>query len=421
MKKLLVIFAVSALVCVSVPAMAVDWNFYGSARMATYYVSDDADESELRNLGTVGNKEAVLQWDFQGNSRVGFKAKADAVSGQIELGLKGSGNADVDVGTRRAYGVWNFGPGKLKVGKDYTPINQFISGQAFNGDLGLLGVGTTYGGRPGQIAVGFGGFEIAFITPSTGQLSGLGTNAVRAAAIASAEAALASAVAAGDLAGYVAAQALLQLAEGLPDLGSTNGDVDVVFPKVEASWGMGFDTWNFAIQGGYQYYSIEDVLSVQDGSTNDIGVTSWLIGANAGVNFGPAYVKGSASYGQNVGNAGWNIPGLATTSAGAGTWDGDDEVDDNTSWMAALVAGLKVSDMLSFEAGAGYRSDDPEDAPDGFDNVQNVWSLYGQAVIALAPGVYIVPEVGYYDYGDDFTDADAGDSFYAGGKWQIDF
>jgi hypothetical protein len=421
MKKLLVLVAAIALVCVSLPAMAVEWNFYGDARMFTFYVSDDAADSELRNLGTVGNKEAFLQWEMQGQSRIGAKVKADAVRGMFELSLDNLGNADVDVGTKRIYGEWNFGPGTLKVGKDYTPINQFISGQAFNGDLGMLGIGTTYGARPGQIALAFGGFEIAFISPNTGQLSGLGTNAVRAAAIASAEAALASAVAAGDLAAYVGAQAALQLAEGLPDLGSTNGDVDVVFPKVEAGWGMGFDTWNFRISGGYQYYSIEDVLSVTDGSSNDIGVTSWLLAADAGVNFGPAYVKAAGSYGQNVGNAGWNIPGLATTSGGFGTWDGDDGVDKNMSWMAALVAGLKVSDMLTFEAGAGYRSDDPKDAPDGFDNVQNAWSLYGQAVIAMAPGVWLIPEVGYYDYGDDFTDADAGDSFYAGGKWQIDF
>jgi hypothetical protein len=267
----------------------------------------------------------------------------------------------------------------------------------------------------------FGGFEIAFIDPNTGQLGGLGTNAARDAAIAAADAAIASAIAANDLAGYVAGQAARELALGLNDLGSTNGDVDVVFPKIEAGWGMGFDTWNFHIAGGYQYYSIDDVVSVVDGSDNDIGVNSWLLGADMGFNFGPAYVKAAGSYGVNVGNAGWNYPGEWTTSGGFGTWDGDDSVDNNNSWMAALVAGLKVSEMLTFEAGGGYRSDNPTDAPDGFDNVQNVWAVYGQAVIVMAPGVYVIPEVGYYDYGDDYTDADAGDAFYAGAKWQIDF
>jgi hypothetical protein len=410
-----------ALLGLNVPVMAVDWNFYGSARLATFYFSDDAADSALRDLGTVGNKESELQWNLQGNSRIGAKVKAESVSGQIELGLKAQGNADGDVGTRRVYGVWDFGPGKLKVGKDYTPIYQFISGQVFDEDQGLLGIGTAYGGRPAQAALSFGGFEIAFIDPNVGQLSGLGEDAGRAAAVEAAQAALEAAAVAGDFAAYLAAQAALEAALALPDLGSTNGDPDKVFPKIEASWGMGFDSWNFKIAGGYQYYSIDDVVSLADGSTNDIGVSSWLLGANVGFNLGPTYVKAAGSYGQNVGNAGWNYPGDWTTSGGLGTWDGDDGVDTNNSWMAALVAGLKVSDMLTFEAGAGYRSDNPKDAPDGFDEVQNVWNIYGQAVIALAAGVYVIPEVGYYDYGNDYTDADAGDSFYAGAKWQIDF
>ncbi len=41
MKKLTILLALVALVCFSAPAMAVDWNFYGNARMATYYESTD--------------------------------------------------------------------------------------------------------------------------------------------------------------------------------------------------------------------------------------------------------------------------------------------------------------------------------------------------------------------------------------------
>ncbi len=40
MKKLLIIFAV---LCLAAPAMAADWNFYGSARMATFYSIVDKD------------------------------------------------------------------------------------------------------------------------------------------------------------------------------------------------------------------------------------------------------------------------------------------------------------------------------------------------------------------------------------------
>ena len=160
MKKLFIIFAVLFL---AAPVMAADWNFYGSARMATYW--DDRDFGDGLNAAGTDDEDADLIWDFQGNSRIGATVKAENVSGRFELGLKGSGAGDVDVGTRRLFGVWDFGAGKLKVGKDYTPLDQFISGQVFDEDWGLVGQGFMYARRPGQVALSFGGFEVALITP----------------------------------------------------------------------------------------------------------------------------------------------------------------------------------------------------------------------------------------------------------------
>jgi hypothetical protein len=78
---------------------------------------------------------------------------------------------------------------------------------------------------------------------------------------------------------------------------------------------------------------------------------------------------------------------------------------------------LKVSDTLLFEAGAGFRSDDNDAASDK----DQAWSAYLQAVVTLAPGVYIVPEAGYFDFMDDNAGNDEGYRWYAGAKWQIDF
>ena len=187
---------------------------------------------------------------------------------------------------------------------------------------------------------------------------------------------------------------------------------------------MAFDTWNFNLMGGAQTYSIEDVTSfTTPGSTDDITVTSYVIGADAGVNFGPGYVKAAVSYGRNIGNAGWSIASgvngrAGTYQGGLAQWDGDDDTNDVDTFMGALVAGIKVSDMLSFEGGFGYRSDDLDAS--GAEKTQP-WAMYVQSVIALAPGVYVIPEVGYYDFDDTVKDTDAGDLFYLGGKWQINF
>ncbi len=404
MKKFTILLAAVALVCFAVPAMAVDWNFYGNARMATFYESQDFGDG-LNAAGT-DDKDTDLVWDFQSNSRIGANIKAENIKAQFELGLKGS-TGDIDVGTRRLYGVWDFGAGKLKVGKDYTPVSQFISGQVYDGDLGLLGIGTMYGNREGQLALEFGGFTIALISPSSGLISGMASST-------------------SSLPGTTTVSGGVTFVAPGPTATTFafKGDPDEVLPKIEAGWGMAFDTWNFNLMGGYQYYSIEDVTSrTNPGSSDDVAVTSYVIGGSAGVNFGPAYVKGAVSYGRNIGNAAWGIPSgvngrPGTYQGGLAVWDGDDDTDDCDTFMGALVAGIKVSDMLSFEGGFGYRSDDSD--AKGADKTQP-YALYVQSVIALAPGVYVIPEVGYYDFDDNTAGKDAGDLLYLGAKWQINF
>ena len=391
MKKFTILIAALALVCFSVPAMAVDWNFYGNARMATFYTSEDFGDN-LNAAGT-DSEDAELQWDLQGNSRVGANIKAENISARFEFGVNES-----SVSSRRIYGVWNFGAGSLKVGKDYTPVAQFISGQVFDGDLGLLGVGTQYGSRVGQISFSFGGFEIALIDTNTPFAEGMKETTT---------------VGIVDSAGDI-----VDTEEVVTDV---NGDPDTIIPKIEASWGMSFDSWNFGLQGGYQYYEIEEVEALIGDSTDDLKITSYTIGGDIGFNFGPGYVRAALSYGQNIGNANWGIPGERGATSGQGglaMWDGDDDVNDVNTFMGALVGGLKVSDMLSFEGGFGYRNDSTDS---GFERDTSPWAAYVQSVIALAPGVYVVPEVGYYDYDNNQAGDDAGSLFYIGGKWQINF
>ncbi len=365
MKKFAILIAAIALVAFTVPAMAVDWNFYGNARMATYYTSNNKSQTADTNVDG-------LLWDLQSNSRIGAKIKADNINGQFEFAVA-SNDGGGDVRTRRLYGVWDFGAGKLKVGKDYTPVSQFISGQVFDGDLGLLGVGTVYGNREAQLALSFGAFNIALVNPhTTGTLYDENGNR------------------------------------------KGGGTVKEIVPKLEASWGMGFDTWNFGLQGGMQYYSIKKKPG--SNGNEDIDVTSYTLGANVGFNFGPAYVKASGSVAQNPGNAGWNIPGFHNQGGWAG-WNGKgDSTDDTVTTMGALVGGIKVSDMLSFETGFGYRNDTPDDA-----KCSTSYSVYGQSVIVLAPGVYLIPEAGYFANGKDMSGKKLGNQFYAGAKWQINF
>ncbi len=361
MKKVTALLAVLLL---AGPAFSADWSFYGSQRMATFWDHNDAGDGTLNGR----NNDDDLIWDFQSNSRIGAKVAAGRVSGVVELALSSENTHDGAVLTRRAFGEWSFMDGaKLKIGKDYTPTSQLISGQAFDADNGMLGIGTIYARRPGQVAVQFGGLELALIQPNS-------TTRV-----------------------------------------TYPGDTDEYLPKIEAAYTAKFDLLAFKVSGGFQTFRVEDNGGAV---TEDLDITAYIIGADVNANLGRFYVKAAGSFGQNWGNARWNDLGYTSNTNSAAVLNAaGDDVKDCTSWMAALIAGMKLTDALKFEAGAGFRSDDNDAAR----HKDQAWNAYLQAVYTLAPGVTIVPEIGYFDYRDNPAGADEGYEWYAGAKWQIDF
>jgi len=152
MKKALLCVAIMAIMVGS--ASAADWNFYGSARVATFYT--DADNGD-------GTSTENFSESLQGNARIGARVKvSDELTGRFEYGASGG-----DANVRLLYGTWNFGPGALTVGQDYTPLYMPVSNQVYGTDNGLGGWGEPYPGRHGQIKLIFGGFQFALVEPDT--------------------------------------------------------------------------------------------------------------------------------------------------------------------------------------------------------------------------------------------------------------
>ena len=378
MKKLI---AVLVVLLMASPAMAAEWSFFGSQRMATFYIADDYGDAEVNGSGD----DWGLRWDFQGNSRVGARVKADKVGGYIELALtatNGGDGGDGGVNTRRAFGTWKFSDNAtLKVGKDYSPVTEFISGQVYDTDAGLLGQGNFYGRRPGMLGLNIGALELALIHNALNDSSPAGT-------------------------------AL--------DLTPAGSDVDNNLPKFEAAYTLKMDAFSLRPFAGIQYFTVSstDTTEAAGTLTDDVDVISYVVGLGGMVNIGAFRIGGQGAYGQNWANAQWAGGRWGQTYAGA-TLDGADDTNDAKSWMAQLIAGLKFSDSVNFEIGGGYRNDDAD--INGVDNAES-YELYGQVVLTLAPGVFLIPEAGYIDFMDDpATDEDAGYTWYAGAKWQINF
>jgi len=348
-RLLIVLFSVSLAVSFTIPAIAAEWSFYGNARMATYYQDISKEVSPTAYYYGDNN----LLWDLQGNSRVGANVKAGNVSGQFEFGTR--------VNLRILSGTWNFGAGKILVGRNWTPLNsKFLSNQVFDDDNDLNGFGTLWS-RYDMVQLTMGGFKLALVKPVTGDIDGL-----------------------------------------------TGADYDTTIPKIEARYDMSFNWLKTGIYGGYNQYDIVDTTD------KDYGITTYLAGMYGATDLGPATLNGMFFYGQNLG-----LSGLPMAANCTPNFDPiHDDVDDNYGYGWAVTLACKINDIFKVEAGYGAVSF-KDDVP-GADR-DPACSYYLQAVITVAKGFYITPEIGIFDYEHDGAGNDEGDVTYYGIQWKISF
>jgi hypothetical protein len=418
MKKLTIIALVVAITAVfAVTATANEWNLYGSARLQTFYESLDLGKELVAvspnaavavDTRNVANEDTVktTNWNLAGNSRIGATVKGDMLDARFEFSVSSEGSGG-NVGTRRLYGVWKFAEGwGLKVGKDYTPITFFLSGQVFGADDGLLQLGNAYGARRGQLAVegklGPGMLKLALIDQTTS------------------------------------------------DLDQEFSTTQVVIPKFEASYEFNLtDAMSMHAFGGFQTYDIKTASFIPgttirtENQTDSQSVTSWMLGLGADLNFGPFFVKPQVSYYVNGAAAGWlgdqylpftnfgaieEAESIGLDTGALGILTGNDVLDAK-NLMAMLALGFKATESLGLEFGIGYVGYDT-DSFQSISSKNNYLEYYLQAVFTMAPGVYVIPEIGYRDFGKEEGDrpaflvvpnTDNGSFFYAGAKWQIDF
>jgi hypothetical protein len=224
-------------------------------------------------------------------------------------------------------------------------------------------------------------------------------------------------------------------------LSTPDSTTEKILPKMEASYQMKFtDAISAHAFGGFQTYDIKTADLF--GGTDSKSVQSWMVGLGGDLNFGPFYAKPQVSYYRNGAAAGWLNANYLTPTKRGFVQDFNDEFGSDLpvdvvsndvltakNLMAMLALGFKPTETLGLEFGVGY-IDFSSDSIQGISIRNNYLEYYLQAVITLAKGVYIIPEIGYRDFGKDkfdkpfyivAPDVDNGSLFYAGAKWQIDF
>ena len=191
----------------------------------------------------------------------------------------------------------------LKVGKDYSPVTDFISNQWFDADNDLLGTGNFYGRRPAGVTLILGDFELAALVPSYGADLNTTANGVNGA--------------------------------------TGNTDPDSYIPRFEAAYDAE------ARRGLHQALRRLPVLHGQAGHASTsrdrrprrvvpvLGVsTSWNIGAFS--------IGGQLSYGMNEGNVqGWTT-GYNSRASSSAYLKGGDDIADVYTLQALIVPGHQV-------------------------------------------------------------------------------
>jgi hypothetical protein len=323
-------------------------------------------------------------------TRFGANFKADKITGKFEMdaragGAGATGNIEQDSGAsrlgnmrlRHLWGQWDFGAGKLMVGQNYPLYDAPVSGiNYYAGGLQKFGgIGYTVA-RTSQIRLTFGDFRLAFLPPDTSK-GGLGTLT----------------------------------------------EVNTTFPKFEARYDMKLDAFALNFIGGYQTYEIENTTTKQ---TEDI--TSYVLGARAKANFGPAYAGLGLTYRQNGNNYGaWTVStaktvqGTAITAKESAALEGA-AIKDATAFGVVAALGWKINDMFTLEGSYAMLNTEQDTVLDNEDDAI-AWGVI--AKITMAPGVYIIPELIFQDNKDVTTNGgpavDEGDATIFGVFWRIDF
>nr|WP_319492447.1 hypothetical protein [uncultured Desulfobacter sp.] len=346
MKKVIVVLA--ALVLMAGSAYASQWNFYGSARVSTFWSETD----------TISGADGHTQFaeGLQTNARIGANVKvSDELTGRFEYGAAGAGGT---ANVRLLYGEWNFGAGKLLVGQDYAPLCWIWSNQVYGDDDDLLRHGAVYSHRHPQIRLTFGDFKIAFINPQKDVENGT--------------------------------------------------DSQTIIPAIEVAYTLDLDVVKLDFGAGYSTFD-----ATGDVFGNEEDVDSYVLALGAQFDMAGFFMKGDVYYGQNAGNLIWiNVAGTQAVNGGWAEFDATGKLLDNECIGFMLVAGYKINDTFTVEAGYGFTQTELDDNDDN-----ECAAYYINTTINLAPGVFVVPEVGFFD-GKENGDYE---TFYYGMKWQINF
>lgn len=317
MRKWIMIFATFMVVSMLTASAlaATEWSFSASLRYETFWNQVNYGDQKGPDLQKGGitdlSSDGKLAWGTRSNSRIKMNMKSDHLDGYIEMGYDVDSNT---VTTREFWGKYKFNDMfSITMGKSpqlFTTAG--LSGQVWCGDLGLHGLGTSFRAATPKITFNYGNFAFALAQPYSGVHRGTAAGV------------------GGSLGTY---------------------DRDLYLPALQASYHYRADTWRVKLAGAYLWQRLDNISNL---AGKDDNIHSWLLSLDGNIHFGPLYLAGAVSAGQNWADAEWNTKSCIAADytngkplSTFGVQIHNNKLKSTTSAMVAVIADLAISSITS--------------------------------------------------------------------------
>ncbi|MBU5613030.1 hypothetical protein [Geomonas azotofigens] len=381
----------AALAC-SAPALAIDLNGYGNIKLGTFWTQN----SFYSPATGAARHDSDFSLDNFGDSFVGVKVKEGEYSGVAEVGLYNPKAYSKGVEVRLLYGEWDFGEGKLRIGKTPSPY-VFRSQQVWDSDGGFNGYGSLWDGRYANIKVTMNnGFYVDAMQPRVGNQANNTTNVSPNADVTAAYSQTGNSYAA------------------------TYTDYDTMLPKMVVGYEGKLNNWSYGGGVAGNWYKVTSSTNNSTPVKHDI--YSYLAFFHGKVDLAPVELSYNVFTGQNTGDLMSTATGngIGNTLANPGQANGayyDTLHGKNSHTYGGFgQVGYRASDRAMLYAGASYVIDDNPIA-----HADARMASFVNLNYALGKHINIVPEI---DYLNDFKNSlgqKEPRSLIAGAKWQMTF
>jgi len=374
MKRILLLVGVAiSVLAIGSPGWAVsDFEIGGDVQFGIGWTFTDIGEQDDPTkgfpAGTLGLEDSTDFFaELNESSRINFKAKVGNVTGFYELGLgPGAG-----IQTRHAWAEWDAGALRLLVGRTWGIVAYgYTDIQLGPGDAGY---GNLDEDKVDQIRVTIPKEAFTF-------------------------------------------EGALYQARGRDLLGNAVG-TEAPIPGLAASTTVKpTEMLTFTPSGYFQTFEFQAAPGGIDGED----VSTWVLALNGRVDLEALYFVYQAWYAENPGSGGFDAqPFTSAVVSASGT--GIEDVPAYGGWARVVIP------LETVEVGAGFTleyadwDDAKRSAAAWTEDGNTRWATYVNVTYNFTENFYVIPEVSYYDNGDNRAGADQGSVTVVGAHFQADF